>query len=51
MSLASKLTWKTSDKKVATVSKKGTVTAKNKGKCFITASVNGKKVKFTIKVK
>lgn len=50
-SLASKLTWKTSDKKVATISKKGTVVAKNKGKCFITASLNGKKIKFTIKVK
>lgn len=50
-SLASKVRWKTSDKKIATVNKKGTVTAKHKGKCYITASLQGKKVRFTIKVK
>ncbi len=48
-----KITWKSNKKSVATVSKKGKVTAKKVGKAKITAIVkkNGKKVKkFTCKV-
>lgn len=40
-----KVTWKSSNKKVATVSKKGKVTAKKKGKVTITAKVGGKRLK------
>lgn len=40
-----KVTWKSSDKKVATVDKKGNVHAVNKGKAVITATVAGSKAK------
>jgi hypothetical protein len=46
----SKVTWKSSNKKVAKVSKQGKVTAKKKGKAVITASVNNKKLKCRVKV-
>lgn len=47
----SKLTWKTSDKKVATVTSKGVVTAKKAGKAKITVTTaNGKKATITIQV-
>ena len=39
-----KVTWKSSNKKVATVSKKGKVKAKKKGKATITAKAGGKKL-------
>lgn len=39
----SKVKWTTSDKKIATVSSSGKVTAKNKGKATITATVNKEK--------
>jgi len=46
------ITWKTSNKKVATVDKNGKVTAKKKGTCVITAvTSNGKKAKCKITVK
>ncbi|MGD9560104.1 MAG: Ig-like domain-containing protein [Oscillospiraceae bacterium] len=46
-----KLTWKSSDKKVATV-KNGKITAKGKGKATITVSAsNGKKAKLKVTVK
>ena len=44
------VTWSSSNKKVATVSK-GKVTAKKKGTCTITAKCNGKKYSCKIKVK
>ena len=43
-----KVTWKSSNKKIATVSKKGKVTAKKTGKVTITAKVKGKKLKCKI---
>jgi len=43
-----KVTWKSSNKKVATVSKKGKVKAKKTGKVTITAKVKGKKLKCKI---
>lgn len=46
-----KVTWKSSDKKVATVDKKGNVHAVNKGKAVITATVAGSKAKCTVNVK
>jgi hypothetical protein len=46
-----KVTWKSSNKKVATVSKKGKVTAKKKGKATITAKVSGKKYTCKVTVK
>ena len=46
-----KVTWKSSNKKVATVSKKGKVTAKKKGKATITATVSGKKYTCKVTVK
>lgn len=46
-----KVTWKSSDKKVATVDKKGNVHAVNKGKAVITATVAGSKAKCTVTVK
>ncbi len=50
--VTSKLTWKSSDKKVAAVSSKGVVTAKKKGKATITVkTANGKKAKIKITVK
>lgn len=45
---ASKSTWKTSNKKVATISKKGLITAKAEGTATITATYNKKK--YTCKV-
>ena len=45
-----KVKWSSSNKKVATVSKAGKVTGKKAGKATITAKVNGKKLKCTIKV-
>ena len=46
------ITWKSSNKKVATVDKNGKVTAKKKGTCTITATTsNGKKAKCKITVK
>ena len=48
----SKLTWTTSNKKVATVSSKGVVKAKKVGKAKITVTTaNGKKATITITVK
>ncbi len=47
-----KLTWKSSNKKVASVTQSGTIKAKKKGKATITVkTVNGKKAKCNIKVK
>lgn len=46
-----KVTWKSSKTKVATVSKKGVVKAKKKGKTVITAIAGKKKAKVTITVK
>lgn len=43
-----KVKWKTSNKKIATVSSKGTITGKKGGKCKITATI-GKK-KYSVKV-
>ncbi len=46
------VTWKSSNKKVATVDKNGKVTAKKKGTCTITATTsNGKKAKCKVTVK
>lgn len=45
-----KITWKSSNKKVATVSKQGIVTAKKAGSATITATVAGKKLTCKIKV-
>lgn len=45
-----KITWSTSNKKVATVSKKGKVTAKKNGKATITAKVQGTSKKATCKI-
>ena len=46
------ITWKSSNKKVATVDKNGKVTAKKKGTCTITAiTSNGKKAKCKVTVK
>ena len=47
-----KVTWKSSDKKIATVSSSGKITAKNTGKVTITATTsNGKKATCTVTVK
>ncbi len=46
-----KVTWKSSKKKVATVNKRGKVTAKKKGTATITAKVAGKKLKCKVTVK
>ncbi|MBQ2801849.1 MAG: Ig domain-containing protein [Lachnospiraceae bacterium] len=46
-----KVTWKSSNKKVATVTSKGKVTAKKKGKAIITAKVSGKKYTCKVTVK
>ena len=46
-----KATWKSSNKKVATVTSKGKVTAKKKGKATITAKVSGKKYTCKVTVK
>ena len=47
-----KIKWKSSKKKIASVSKNGTVTARKKGKAVITAQLpNGKKAKCKVTVK
>jgi len=46
-----KCSFKSSNKKIATVSKKGVVKAKAKGKCTIAVKANGLKLKCTVKVK
>lgn len=47
-----KLTWKSSNKKIATVSSKGKITAKKKGSCTITVrSASGKTAKCRVTVK
>ncbi len=46
----SKVKWYSSNKKIATVTSRGKVTAKKAGAATITAKVNGKKLKCTIKV-
>lgn len=46
-----KVNYKSSNKKIATVSKKGKIKAKKKGKVTITVTANGVKLKFKIKVK
>ncbi|MDE7312923.1 MAG: Ig-like domain-containing protein [Eubacterium sp.] len=43
--------WKSSKPSIATVDKKGKVTAKKAGKCTITASVDGKQLKCAVTVK
>ncbi|MBR1731699.1 MAG: Ig-like domain-containing protein, partial [Ruminococcus sp.] len=48
---ASKVKWSTSNKKVATVTKKGVVKAKKKGKATVTAKYKGKKYTCKITVK
>lgn len=48
-SMPESVTYSSSNTKVATVSKSGVVTAKNLGKCTITAKLNnGKKAKYTV---
>ena len=46
-----KVTWKSENKKIATVTKKGKVTGKAVGKTTITATSNGKRYKCKVKVK
>lgn len=46
-----KVTWKSSNKKIATVTSKGKVTAKKKGTATITATVSGKKYTCKVTVK
>ena len=46
-----KVTWQSSNKKVATVNKSGKVTAKKAGKATITVKANGKKATCKITVK
>lgn len=46
-----KVSWKSSNKKIATVTSKGKVTAVKAGTCTITATVGGKKLKCTLTVK
>ncbi len=48
---ATKVKWKTANKKIATVSKKGKITAKKKGNVKITATYKGKKYTCTVTVK
>lgn len=50
LNTSKKVTWSSSNKKIATVSKKGKVKAKKKGKCTITAKVNGKKYKCKVTI-
>lgn len=51
ISATDKLTWTSSNKKVATVNKKGKIVAKKKGSCVVTLkSSNGKKVTCKVKV-
>ena len=46
-----KVTWKSNNRKIANVSQKGKVTAKNAGKATITAKVDGKSLKCKVTVK
>lgn len=46
-----KITYRSSDKKVAAVSKRGVITAKKKGRCTIRVTCNKKTKRITIKVK
>ncbi|MCR5451024.1 MAG: Ig-like domain-containing protein [Lachnospiraceae bacterium] len=46
----SKIKWSTSDKKVASVSKKGEIKGITEGKCVITAKVDGKSIKCNVSV-
>lgn len=46
-----KVTWESSKPSVATVSKKGKITAKKSGKCVVTATVSNKSYKCNITVK
>ena len=46
-----KITYKTSNKKIATVSKTGKIKAKKKGKATITVKSGSKKVKIKVTVK
>ena len=48
---AAKVKWKSANTKIATVSKKGKITAKKKGKVIITATYKGKKYTCTVTVK
>ena len=48
---ATKITYTSSNKKVATVDAKGTVTGKKAGKAVISVKANGKTVKVTVTVK
>lgn len=48
---ASKIKFKSSDKKIATVSSKGVVKGKKKGSCKITVSCNGAKKTMKVEVK
>ncbi len=43
-----KVTWRSTNKSIATVSKKGNVTAKGEGKCFVTATCSKKTYKCKI---
>jgi uncharacterized protein YjdB len=45
-----KVTWSSSDKKIATVSSSGKVTGKGIGKCYINAKCNGKTYKCKVEV-
>ncbi|MCR5726310.1 MAG: Ig-like domain-containing protein [Lachnospiraceae bacterium] len=51
LSGANDVTWKSSDKKIATVSKSGKITAKSVGKCTITATYAGKNYTCKVTVK
>ena len=46
-----KVRYKTSSKKIATVNKKGVITARKKGKCTVTAVKNGYKFKLKVSVR
>lgn len=48
---ATKITYKTSNKKIATVNAKGVVTGKKAGKATISVKANGKTVKVKVTVK
>ena len=47
---ASEVKWSSTNKKIATVSKKGKVTAKAKGRCYVKATVRGKTRKVLVEV-
>ena len=48
---AGRTVYKSSDRKTATVSRKGVVTAKKKGKCVITARLSKRRYKFILTIK